>query len=536
MALLCDNLRTFYRRTVRVVFALCAAWLFVSNLLLRNYVDVGEHSWLTANKAPVQCLIFCLACFLCLRCRPALRCPESFPRRIRFALVLFAVLLASIWLKSTWLPPVFDAWETQNAARMLHQGVYTPFEPGKYISFYPHQSGLVLLHWLLQFLAPEDTKLFLCLNILSYGVILLCLGSLSKAIGMGEWGALAVTLVGVLFYPLALYTVFVYGTLLGLALSLVGLRMVIGFCENGRTLQELAGAVLLGLAIAVKQNYQIFLIGALLYTLYSALGRRKHCWWCAGLLCVSFVAASKLPVLLLEHMTGRSLQRGLPHMGWVCMGLQDSPDRGPGWYNDYIRNIYDAADGDFAAQQALIQTDLREILSHFRQHPLSALRFFIRKNATQWNDPTFQGLWFYPALAKFNDAELPFLAGKLCSEGCQSLLGKLGSCFTTLVYGGLILWAWVPSPKKRHSVEDLLAVILVGGFLFHTLWEAKAQYTMPYFVLVLPLAVQGYLRLKRLPAQKAEAFALWNTPVGKLRYALPVLLLTAALLLFLFAR
>ena len=35
-------------------------------------------------------------------------------------------------------------------------------------------------------------------------------------------------------------------------------------------------------------------------------------------------------------------------------------------------------------------------------------------------------------------------------------------------------------------------MILIGGFMFHMVWEAKSQYTLPYFVLLLPYTVMGY--------------------------------------------
>lgn len=233
MTALCDHFSTFYRRTVRVVFALCTCWLFVSNLVFRNFIDIDEHSWLTPNTALLQGLLFCLVCLLCIRHKVARR---SLPvlRWVRYASVLCAVLLAALWVSQTWSAPLADAQMTQHAAEIIHQDFYTLYEPGEYMYFYPHQSGLVLLHWALQFIAADDTKLFLVLNVLSYGTILLCLGALAKAIGMGEVGALAVTWVGILFYPLAMYTVFVYGTLPGLAFSLIGLLLVMEYCEKGK--------------------------------------------------------------------------------------------------------------------------------------------------------------------------------------------------------------------------------------------------------------------------------------------------------------
>jgi hypothetical protein len=38
----------------------------------------------------------------------------------------------------------------------------------------------------------------------------------------------------------------------------------------------------------------------------------------------------------------------------------------------------------------------------------------------------------------------------------------------------------------------LLGTATVGGALFHTFWEAKPQYVLPYFVLLLPYCAMGY--------------------------------------------
>lgn len=59
-----------------------------------------------------------------------------------------------------------------------------------------------------------------------------------------------------------------------------------------------------------------------------------------------------------------------------------------------------------------------------------------------------------------------------------------------LIFGAALL---IFSGKEELSPEMLLLMtVFVGGFVFHTFWEAKGQYTLPYFVLLIPLAVQGY--------------------------------------------
>ena len=39
----------------------------------------------------------------------------------------------------------------------------------------------------------------------------------------------------------------------------------------------------------------------------------------------------------------------------------------------------------------------------------------------------------------------------------------------------------------------VLPILFIGGFLFHLVWEAKGQYTITYFILLIPYAVAGYL-------------------------------------------
>ena len=41
---------------------------------------------------------------------------------------------------------------------------------------------------------------------------------------------------------------------------------------------------------------------------------------------------------------------------------------------------------------------------------------------------------------------------------------------------------------RRCSGWELFYLTLIGGFLFHTVWEAKSQYIYPYFFPLIPFA------------------------------------------------
>ena len=47
------------------------------------------------------------------------------------------------------------------------------------------------------------------------------------------------------------------------------------------------------------------------------------------------------------------------------------------------------------------------------------------------------------------------------------------------------------SLKDFDLTKAILPVIIIGGFLFHILWETKAIYVIQYYFLLLPYAAYG---------------------------------------------
>ena len=46
--------------------------------------------------------------------------------------------------------------------------------------------------------------------------------------------------------------------------------------------------------------------------------------------------------------------------------------------------------------------------------------------------------------------------------------------------------------KRRDILSCLLPLVILGGLMYHLLFEAKSQYALPYFILMLPLAAAGF--------------------------------------------
>ena len=61
---------------------------------------------------------------------------------------------------------------------------------------------------------------------------------------------------------------------------------------------------------------------------------------------------------------------------------------------------------------------------------------------------------------------------------------------TILIYGG----AFIAILKNRKNLSNeliLLITIFIGGVLFHTIWEMKSRYTLPYVIMLMPVASIG---------------------------------------------
>lgn len=534
MALLRKKLCTFYRRTVRIFFALVSAWLFVSCLVATGYTtfhsDFAERCWICPDSALLQSALFSLVCFIVLwKARHSTPSQAMDPHRfsvIRRNLVLFAGLLALLWVVCVQPTPNMDARTVQRAASDFHYGHTYLFEPGEYMYLYPNQSGLFLIHLALQQLNPNTTYPFLLLNSLCYAGIVYLLGEFALELGLNDSGCIAATCLGIGFLPLLFFVTFLYGTVPGLFFSMAGLHLAIRFSQRPKWTSGIGASIMLFLSVMAKSNYQIFAFGLILYLLYNSLRGKRHCLYLSAGILVGWLLAGKLPVVILEHLTGCNLHSGASMLSWVAMGLHTDSSRGPGWYNGYNDSSYFDSGMNPGVQTRMALKYILGVFYGYWKDPGSAIRFFVQKNATQWSDPLFQGIWLNTSMHE----EVPHWLELLLDTQGPTPLTWLMNLLQTLIYGGLVLWAWVPTHEKRKPQEDLLAVILVGGFVFHTFWEAKSQYTLPYVVLVLPLALLGYKRLALL-AQDRDAKALWQSPAGKLRFLMPVLLMVLAMVL-----
>jgi hypothetical protein len=143
---------------------------------------------------------------------------------------------------------------------------------------------------------------------------------------------------------------------------------------------------------------------------------------------------------------------------------------------------------DIDKQKPVVLEYLRERAREFKKNPEMAVRFFSGKNASQWNNPDYQGIWNNRILK--SDIVQPYYIYYLFSAPGAARVSYILNYMQFILFFGVV--AFVFLERSKDSVSLFYAVTVVGGFIFHTFWEAKCHYTIPFVMLLLPLSVNGY--------------------------------------------
>ena len=135
-------------------------------------------------------------------------------------------------------------------------------------------------------------------------------------------------------------------------------------------------AACLFVALWFKPNSLIFLIGIELIWLVILFAHKRVLVITFIILgAVAYIAASAIPIFLMESRINVPLDNPTPKTAWIAMGLQESRDRAPGWYNNYVVNIYKEAPHDNNQVDALAKEAIANASRHSHRTPYM-LRIF----------------------------------------------------------------------------------------------------------------------------------------------------------------
>ena len=294
------------------------------------------------------------------------------------------------------------------------------------------------------------------------------------------------------------------------------------------------GSILfLTLSVMLRKNSLIPIIAVLLVLLFEALRPGRNGKMRLGLLimavCLAVTSVGILPLVqkCYEKKAGNTLSSGVTAMSYLAMGMQEA-SRGCGWYNGFNIDTYDTAGMDTALANEISRLAIDERLAYFREHPGYTTDFYLHKHLSQWADGTYASR--QATLATYGGRSAFF---KEVYEGSLSG-GYIEWCnaWQNVLYLGVLVFC-VDSLKKRrkskvvghmadqtaghtagctadHMADQLGAdqhgadrhgadrlyvyvglIAVLGGFLFHTFWEANSRYIFSYSLLLMPYCGAG---------------------------------------------
>ena len=442
-------------------------------------------------------------------------CLISLPRLARFLaevprpvllsfIAVYALALSLAWIYAAKATQGFDSLDLINASELDATSGW--WSHAGYIERYPFQVPFTLVLSGLRglFGAGVDVA-FQVVNCLAISVTAMLIVMLSEQIAPAHMGAVraaAVVLVAV-FPPLYLYATFVYGNLISLPFALGAFSVQIHGFRTSRMRFHVLSAVLAVVAVLLKSSMLLVLVALSVVWLVGALKHRGALL----LLCIPLVLtlnslSSAVILTVVGERMGTDLNNGLPQTAWVVMGIgaDASPENElslekPGWYSGYpwarTAETYDVQDISREATELI-----KDRIGTFLENPTFALKFFAKKFAYEWAEPTFESIvssnW---AIAEPGGTPMASRhVGALASSvyyglGNHMLIGVCDVMQSVLFCAALIFF-W--SYRDRFPIELMApALFAAGGGLFYLFWEAKSQYMLPFALILIPYAASG---------------------------------------------
>lgn len=204
--------------------------------------------------------------------------------------------------------------------------------------------------------------------------------------------------------------------------------------------------------------------------------------------------------LAVEKLSGIEFDesKAQPMSFFIGMGMSSESDHGNGFY---LRKIGSPLAYDLKTEKAKSDETIANRREQMKTDPVGAMGFFGLKILQTWGDPTYS---YGNRLGKtmFNsEADKAVVYNRpmqpLNENPSQKIINSNAFMITMRAYCdgiGIImtLLACIGAWRVRRNPAFMLpALIVLGGFLFHIIWETQPEYAYTYALMLLPYSGIG---------------------------------------------
>ena len=488
-----------------IIIGLAVLYLFLLSIfgttsmgaadLVTGVENSGEHAYFLQDIWPMNLLVTAaVICLIYLCCRFVLPKLLIDQRWISIGLCVIFILAGTVLILSTQMYPISDSSKILRIAEGMAEGHYEEFRRNEgYLWRYPDQLGIILLYYIVTLLAGEKNYIVLqFINLFAAagsGLIAKQLAELIWGKHQGGWIGIGVELLYYIFAPFLLFTMYVYGTILGFAFSLLAFYMELLLLKRRQWKYVFGAALCIGLAVVFKTNSMVMMVAMILFLLYDAFMEKKKRFPIAGILlilCFQIVFTQGIQGFM-SMKSGCEISEGMPKLAWVAMALQNGGSA-PGAWNGRSVSMFEEAGYDYEKTNQLAMESIRNSIEGFKEDRSEALLWLGKKMAFQWNNPAFgvaQVLRNRQGEITMSHAMKSLIYGRAYYQ-----MAGIMDYLQTVILAGCVSF-FILEDKRRPRETLLPAVAFFGGFVFHMFWEAKSEYVLPYFLMLFPYSVRG---------------------------------------------
>lgn len=476
--------------TIESLFRTCT--VDTNNDYLENIVYKYDN-WI------LNILVLILCVFLFKLIYPKLKKIDS--KWLTLALMVYTLIIGLVWIFSVQSSPTEDSYIVTSAAKGFSVGDYSALTApdAHYFQHFPFQLGYVFYSEVfIRLFGLEDN--FLMLQVLN--LIFLCLAywALIKISGLIFQHRSAKNITAVLlfgFFPGILFCTFLYGNIPSVSVALWAVVFEMLYIKSAKRSSSLIyafiSALLIGVAVSLKANAMIILAAMCIIMVVHVIKTKQVKRLLYVLLSIVLaLGVNQAVVYQYELRTETSIGSGIPKICWAAMGLNESIIQ-PGWYSgQFTVGIYDGNNHDGAATSKAAMEIIGERTNLFLNDRDYAREFFYKKTVSQWNEVSYQSIWSSEVRGHYQEPAQ--FVNDIYSGDTGKMLTQFMNFYQQFIFA-MMLIALFRNFKKPNLFFCLVALMIFGGFLYHSIFEGKSQYVLTYVLMMIPLAANGIIQV-----------------------------------------
>lgn len=407
-------------------------------------------------------------------------------KKLLFVFLSLGFILSLYWVFSNHqeLLELDDAYNTYHAAVKMANGDYSPLNFKSYLNMYPHNLGMLsyfMIH--IKLFQSHALSSLRFTNILFSLLGYYSLYQISFLLFKHE--KVQKLLVCLLFcsFQLFFYNFYIYANVVSYASALFSVYMLLLYFDKHKILYITLSILSIVFASITKNNSLIILLAEIIFIVLHIIQTKRVQLILAILVLIAgqYFASTGIIRFYEKRIQYPFSHNSLPRIVWIATGLNYDKDH-PGGYNGIIETFHYENNFDRNYTELEAKRYMNHALSRLK-NPQHFFSFFTNKLAVSYANNEYDAFGQFRALPQ-SEINKNIISGPI-NWMLKYYFDIAANCISI---GLLYLFFQI---KKITNTQLLPACIVVGGFLFHLIWEVKAIYLYQYFLYLLPYAAYG---------------------------------------------